>query len=309
LLALDLNAGDEVIMPCFTIISCSNAVIRAGALPVLVDSDPITWNMDVDQIKNKITKNTKAIMVVHIYGLPVDMDPVLDLANKYHLHVIEDNAEGIGQEYKCKPCGGFGTISIHSFYPNKHITTGEGGMITTDSTLLADKCRSYRNLCFQPNNRFVHEEMGFNYRMTNMQAAVGLAQLEQLSETIKKKRLIGEKYNQLLLNVPHIQLPLPQDRGSSNIYWVYGVVLKDSCPYGVSDIRSLLLKEGVDSRPFFWGLHEQPVYKNMGLFIGEKYPITEKISRRGFYLPSGVAMTDKQIDKSAEELRRILLDV
>jgi perosamine synthetase len=192
--ALGIGKGDEVIMPTFTIISCAAAIIRAGAKPVLVDCDPLTWNMDVDLIEARITSKTKAIMVVHIYGLPVDMDPVLALAEKSGLMIIEDAAEAHGLFYRSrgqksedrgqwaeggsqraegKPCGSFGDISTFSFYPNKHITTGEGGMIVTDNEELAERCRSLGNLCFQPQKRFVHEELGWNFRFTNLQAAVG----------------------------------------------------------------------------------------------------------------------------------------
>ena len=179
--------GDEIIMPTFTIISCASAIIRAGAKPVLVDSDPATWNMNTTQIEKKITPRTKAIMVVHIYGLPVDMSPVLDLAKKYKLKIIEDAAEMIGQTYNKKQCGSFGDISTFSFYPNKHITTGEGGMVVTNNKKVAAQCYSLRNLCFQPKKRYIHKQLGYNYRMTNLQAAVGLAQLEQLETFLEKK--------------------------------------------------------------------------------------------------------------------------
>ena len=198
--ALGLEPGDEIIMPSFTIISCAAAIIRCGCVPVLVDSDPITWNMDVAKLKEKIkneieikkNKKLKAIMVVHIYGLPVDMDPVLELAATYGLKVIEDAAEMHGQTYRGRPCGSFGDLSIFSFYPNKHITTGEGGMVLTDDDGLAERCRSLRNLCFQPQKRFVHEELGYNFRMTNLQAALGIAQLERLAEFVARKRHMGQ---------------------------------------------------------------------------------------------------------------------
>ena len=205
LASLGLNEGDQVIMPTFTIISPAAAVIRAGATPVLVDSDPVTWNMDVSQVESKITPHTKAIIIVHIYGLPVDTQPLLDIAKRYDLKIIEDAAEMHGQTYNGKPCGSFGDISTFSFYCNKLITTGEGGMILTDDEGLAEKCRSYRNLCFQSEKRFVHKELGWNYRMTNMQAALGLAQLEKMDEFIKIKRRMGERYTSLLKNIAGCQ--------------------------------------------------------------------------------------------------------
>jgi perosamine synthetase len=203
--ALGISKGDEVIMPTFTIISCVAPIIRAGAIPVFVDVDPVTWNMCVEDIEKKITTKTKAIMVVHIYGLPVNMDIVLDVAAKYDLKVIEDAAEVIGQTYKERNCGSFGDISTFSFYPNKHITTGEGGMILTDDLNLANKCRELRNLSFIPPRRFIHEELGWNFRMTNLQAALGVAQLERLDEFVEKKRQIGYWYNELLKDIPGIQ--------------------------------------------------------------------------------------------------------
>ena len=190
--ALDLQKGDEVILPTFTIISCVAPLIRIGAVPVFVDADPLTWNMDTSQIEDKITSRTKAIMAVHIYGLPVDMDHLLGLADKYGLKVIEDAAEAHGLQYKGKICGSFGDVSTFSFYPNKLITTGEGGIIVTNNNAIADKCRSLRNLCFQSKKRFFHEELGWNFRMTNIQAALGLAQIERLDEFIKKKEAWAE---------------------------------------------------------------------------------------------------------------------
>ena len=304
--ALDLAAGDEVILPTFTIISCAAAVVRAGAKPVLVDSDPRSWNMRVDQIAERITPRTKAIMVVHIYGLPVDIDPVLQLAATHGIKVIEDAAEMIGATYKERPCGGFGDISIFSFYPNKHVTTGEGGIIVTDDGVLAERCRSLRNLCFQPRRRFVHEELGWNFRMSNLQAAVGVAQLERLDEAVARKRRMGNRYTALLGNVSGIQLPLSNSDGSKNIFWVYGVVLKDKISFEADEAMRRLAEYGIQTRPFFWPMHEQPVFRKMGLFKGEEYPVAERLARRGFYIPSGLALTDDQIDRVVNSIREIL---
>ena len=229
--ALGLGPGDEVIMPAFTIISCAAPVVRAGATPVLVDSDPFTWNMDVGQIAAKLTPRTKAIMAVHIYGLPVEMEPLLALAEKYGLQIIEDAAQMHGQTYRGRACGSFGAISTFSFYPNKLITTGEGGMVLTDDDRLAERCRSLRNLCFQPQKRFVHEELGWNFRMTNLQAAVGLAQLEQLDEFVSRKRRMGRRYAELLADTTALQVPVAKTNYAENIYWVYGLVLSDDLPF------------------------------------------------------------------------------
>jgi len=304
--ALNIGSGDEVILPTFTIISCASAIIRAGAVPVVVDCDPYTWNMDVNQIKDKITSKTKAIMVVHIYGLPVDMEPVLDLANKYGLKIIEDAAEAHGLDYNGKPCGSFGDISTFSFYPNKLVTTGEGGMIVTNDEDLAERCRLLRNLYFQTEKRFVHEELGWNLRMSNIQAALGVAQLERLDEFIAIKRRIGKLYTEMLENIPGLQLPIPYTSYAKNIYWVYGVVLKDEVPFGAEEAMRRLREHGIGTRPFFWPMHEQPVFKKKGLFNQETYPVSEKLARRSFYIPSGLALTVDQIYIVSEKVKEIL---
>jgi perosamine synthetase len=304
--ALEIGGGDEVILPTFTIISCAAAIVRAGAVPVVVDADPVTWNMDVSQIEAKITPRTKAIMVVHIYGLPVDMDPISNLAAKYGLSVIEDAAEMLGQTYRARPCGGFGNISTFSFYPNKHLTTGEGGMVVTDDPHLAARCQSLRNLCFQPQQRFIHAELGWNLRMSNLQAALGVAQLERLDEFVPRKRAMGKRYTELLANLPGIELPLAQTDYAENIYWVYGIVLSDEVPFDAKVAMQKLAENRIGTRPFFWCMHEQPVLQNMGLFEGESCPVAERLARRGFYLPSGLALTEVQIDRVTMALKEIL---
>jgi perosamine synthetase len=293
-------------MPTFTIVSCAAAIVRAGAVPVLVDCESDTWNMDVTSIESRITARTKAIMTVHIYGLPVDMDPLISIARKHGLKVIEDAAEMHGQTYKDKPCGSFGDISIFSFYPNKHITTGEGGMILTNDAALAEKCRSLRNLYFKQEQRFVHDELGWNLRMTNMQAALGVAQLEQLGRFVEIKRSMGRRYTEMLADLPGVQLPLTSSEFADNIYWVYGIVLDESVPFDASEIMTRLGKMGVGTRPFFWPMHEQPVFRKMGLFEGETYPVAERLARRGFYLPSGMALTNEQAEQSSDALRELL---
>ena len=304
--ALELRPGDEVIMPAFTIISCAAAIVRRGCIPVLVDSDPVTWNMDVARIEAKITSRTKAIMVVHIYGLPVDMDPVIAIARKHGLKIIEDAAQMHGQTYKGRPCGGFGDISVFSFYPNKHITAGEGGMALTDDARLAERSRSLRNLCFKKEKRFLHDELGYNFRMTNMQAAVGLAQLERLDEFAARKRRMGRHYTTLLSPVPGLQLPVERTDYAENIYWVYGIVLKDGVASDAEKVMSRLSELRVGTRPFFWPMHEQPVFHAMGLFAGESYPVAERLARRGFYLPSGMALKDGQLEQVASAVREVM---
>lgn len=303
--ALGIGPSDEVILPTFTIVSCVLQIVRSGATPVLVDSDPLTWNMDVSQIEAKITPRTKAIMVVHIYGLPVDMDPVLALCQRYGLKLIEDAAEMIGQTYRGKPCGSFGDISTVSFYPNKHITTGEGGMILTDDDDLAEQCRELRNLCFKPGKRFVHERLGWNLRMTNLQAALGVAQLERLNESLEKKRWIGRRYNELLADLPGVRLPLESTDYSENIYWVFGLILNDSMEFDAEEAMSCLATLGVGCRPFFYPMHQQPVLRQMGFFEGQSYSVAERMYQRGFYVPSGLALTEGQIVRVAEALKQV----
>jgi perosamine synthetase len=301
--ALGIGKGDEVIMPAFTIISPAQSVVTAGAIPVLVDSDPITWNMDVTQIEAKITDKTKAILVVHIYGLPVDMDPVLELCQKYNLKLIEDAAEMHGQTYKGKMCGSFGDISIFSFYPNKHITTGEGGMLVCNDENIAEQCKKLRNLAFEPKGRrFIHNEIGWNYRMTNLQAALGVAQLEKMDYHIQRKREIGKQYHQYLKDIVGFQLPLQETVYAENIYWVFGLVANNEKEQEA--IVKKLADAKIGTRPFFWCMHEQPVFKKMGLFENESYPVAEKLARNGFYIPSGLGLTNGEIAIVSEVLLR-----
>jgi len=304
--ALGITQGDEVIMPTFTIISCAMAVTKLGAIPVLVDSDIDNWNMKVDEIEKNITSKTKAIMMVHIYGLPVMVDKVLELAKKYNLKVIEDAAEMHGQTYNGLPCGSFGDISTFSFYPNKHVTTGEGGMVVTDDENLAQRCRMVRNLCFRKDIRYVHDEISDNYRFTNLQAAVGLAQLERLDEFIQKKRDMGKYYTEKLQGVKGIQLPIEKTSYADNIYWVYGILLKEEIKVDNRQIQKLLASEGIGTRTFFWCMHEQPVYQNMGLDMGKEYLNAEYMARKGFYIPSGLALTKEQMDKVVEGIINVM---
>lgn len=304
--ALKIGAGDEIILPTFTIISCAASIVRAGATPVVVDCDPRTWNMDVSQIERKITPKTKAILVVHIYGLPVDMDPVIQLAEKHGLSIIEDAAEAHGQTYHHRPCGSFGALSTFSFYPNKNITTGEGGMVVTDDEQLAERCRSLRNLCFQKQQRFIHEEWGWNYRMSNIQAALGLAQMERLEQFVQRKCHIGQYYHELLKDVDGIQLPLMKTNYAENVYWVYGIVLKEEVQFDAKEAMRRLAEYKIGTRPFFWPMHEQPVMKKMGFLQNESCPVAERIARRGFYIPTSLTLNHEQMERVSESLKAIL---
>jgi perosamine synthetase len=311
---LDLVPGDEVIMPTFTIISCALAIVEKGAVPVLVDSDPKTWCMDVSQIEARITPRTRAIMPVHIYGHPVDMDPVQSIANDHNLTIIEDAAEVHGAQYlsgrlgdnpEWKRCGGLGAISTFSFYANKLITTGEGGMVLTSDEGYAEKARGLRNLCFRPERRFYHTELGFNYRLTNIQAAIGVAQILRMDEIIAKKRWMGQSYTERLKDIPGLQLPV-EEPWAKQVYWMYAVVLDESIGFNAEEFARRLMDQGIQTRPFFLGMHEQPVFLDRGLFAGEKYPVAERIARQGLYLPSGLALSEDQLDQVCRAVRKVL---
>ncbi|MDB2332736.1 DegT/DnrJ/EryC1/StrS family aminotransferase [Amylibacter sp.] len=305
--ALSIGPGDEVILPTFTIISCVAEIVRRGAIPVLIDADTYTWNMNVNLIEEKITSRTKAIMAVHIYGLPVDMDPVLEIAKKYNLFVIEDAAEMHGQKYNDIPCGKFGDVSIFSFYSNKHVTTGEGGMVLTDDDNLAESLRGLRNLCFNSEKRFIHERIGWNLRMTNMQAAIGLAQLERLDEFTIRKREMGRLYSELLGDLDQVQLPIKKTIYSENIYWVYGMLIKQNSKLNVSQIMAELSENKIGTRPFFYPIHQQPVLIKRGYFKSVSLPISENLYKQGFYIPSGMSLQRDDIIRVAETLRKIIL--
>jgi len=310
---LDLQPGDEIIMPSFTIISCALAAVYNGAVPVLIDSDPATWCMDVTQIEKKISERTRAIMPVHIYGHPVDMDPILELARARGLAVIEDAAEAHGAEYLSgrdanpvwRRCGGLGTLSCFSFYANKLVTTGEGGMVVTDDAGLNDKVRSLRNLCFRPERRFYHLEMGFNFRLTNLQAALGLAQIERIDDIVARKRWMGEEYTRRLKGLRGLQLPV-EECWARNVYWMYGTVVLEETGMDATALAQRLKRSGIETRPFFLGMHEQPVLHQRGLFVDERYPVAERLGRQGLYLPSGLALTEEQLSRVCTVLHEVL---
>jgi perosamine synthetase len=311
---LDLEPGDEVILPSFTIISCAQAVVYNGGTPVLVDSDPRTWCMDVNQVEDRITPRTRAIMPVHIYGHPVDMDPIIRLAERHGLRIIEDAAEAHGGLYLAdrgganeswRRCGGLGDISTFSFYANKLVTTGEGGMLLTQEPDLAERARALRNLCFRRDRRFYHTELGNNYRLTNIQAAIGLAQVGRIERTIERKRRMGQAYARKLGALSGFQLPV-EESWAKQVYWMYGMVLDEATGIDATEMARRLADRGVETRPFFLGMHEQPVFRRMGLFENATYPVAERLARQGLYLPSGVALTDEQIDEVCHAVEEAL---
>ncbi len=307
LYGVGVGPGDEVLMPSFTIISCAAACLRLGARPVLADIDPLVWTMDPERLEARLTPRTKAVMPVHIYGHPVDMDPVLRLARDHGLAVVEDAAEAHGAEYHSAErgawlrCGSMGHAAATSFYANKIVTTGEGGMVLTDDPAVAERARSYRNLCFQPGARFLHEELGYNFRMTNLQAAVGLAQTERADEFVAIKRANAGRYRELLDAVPGVRFMEPKSWARS-VYWMYAVELDPDLGLDAAEVMARLARRGVGTRPFFRGLHAQPALRALGLFEGRRYPKTDHAYRYGFYLPSGLALTEAQIEASARAL-------
>jgi len=311
LYAVGINKGDEIIMPSFNIISSAIAAIRLGVIPVLVDIDSEDWNMDVNEIEKKITAKTKAILTVDIYGSPVDYDKIIELAEKYNLIIIEDFAEAQGGEYFSKKqnkwlkCGNIGHISATSFYANKIITTGEGGMVFTNNNLYAERARSYRNLCFINGNRFYHEELGYNFRMSNLQAAVGLAQFEQMQNFISIKIKNGNLYRKKFNSIREIKFH-PVKHYSKCVYWMYSVELSPEIGITADEMMKLLNKKNIDTRPFFKGLHIQPVLLDQGYFSNEKYPKTDHASKYGFYIPSGITLTEEEINIVVETITNIL---
>lgn len=318
--AIGIKQGDEIIMPTFTIISCALAVINYGGVPVFIDSEPETWNIDVNKIEREITKKTKAIMVVHIYGHPCDMDAILKIAKKYKLLVVEDAAEAHGAGYqtshsvpcnrsaikKYKKCGSFGDISCFSFYGNKIINCGEGGMVLTNNKKYAERAKFLRNLGFIKKKRFYHTELARNYRMTSLQAAVGVAQLKNIKKLIEIKRSNARKYTRLLKNIRGLKLPVEKD-WAKNVYWMYGTVLDKSTGFSADSFAKKLLQKGIQTRPFFYPLHLQPLWKRINVKMKKSTcPIAEEIAKQGLYLPSGLALKEEQIKKVCNTIKSLL---
>ena len=293
--SLGLGKGHEIIVPSFTIISNANAILKSFAKVVLVDSDPITWNIDINDIKKKISSKTKAIMLPHIYGFPNDMKRIISICKKHKLYLIEDAAEMIGQNYFNVPCGSFGDISIFSFYANKHITTGEGGAILTNNKKLNEKIKELRNLNFGKINRYNHTDLSWNYRFTNIQAALGLSQLKRIRNIVKRKREIGKFYYNHFKENKYMQIQPYKLKYATNIYWVFGIVLKNKFKNRKTEILKKLLNKNIDTRSFFWPMHKQTIFKKMGLFKKESYPVAENLAKNGFYLPSGLGLSNKQL--------------
>jgi perosamine synthetase len=298
--ALGLGPGDEVIIPTHTMIATAYAVSYTGARPVLVDSERRTWNMDLDQVAAKVTPRTKAICVVHTYGHPVDMDVVGEIARRHNLYVVEDAAEAHGALYKGRPCGSLGDAAAFSFYANKIITTGEGGMVTSNDPELAETVRTLRDHAFSKERHFWHKYIGYSFRLTNMQAAVGLAQTEQMDKFVTWRRDNAALYTSLLSDVPGLTTPV-EEPWAQNVYWMYGVLVEDEFGITRDELRRRLAAQGIETRTFFIPMHLQPIY--YADYKGERYPVAEDLCRRGLYLPSASALTKREIERVVQAVK------
>lgn len=308
LMALGIGKGDEVIVPDFTMIASAFSVCYTGAMPVFVDAESETWNIDTAKIEEKITPRTKAIMVVHIYGHPTDMKPIYKLKEKYGIKIIEDAAEVHGAEYDGKRCGNLGDIATFSFFANKIATTGEGGMVVTNDDDLATRCRYFKNLCFPvdgPRN-YMHNDIGFNYRMSNLHAAIGLAQVERLDDYVRMRRNVHLMYKEYLKDLPGIRLQ-PEKPNVKNVYWMNGIVIDEQVVMMSRDQFSARLKDfGIDTRLFFVGMHRQKSLIDYGCDASGSYAVTDWLANNGLYLPSGSGITENQVHRISVAIKEII---
>ncbi len=296
--------NSEIIIPSFNIISAAQSCIYNNLKPVFVDAEETTWNIDTTKIEEVITKKTKAIVIVHIYGLPSDVSPILEIANKYNLKIIEDAAQAHGQTYNGKKCGSFGDIATFSFFTNKHVSSGEGGIVLSSSEEIINNVNYFKNLCFTK-EKFIHNDLGWNMRMSNLQAAVACAQLEKIENTINKKKEIGSKYHQLLKEIP-AKLSCERMPYAENHYWVFGIVINEDVKLSAKQVREKLLEENIETRPFFYPMHKQPVLERLGILDKIKRPVSEKLYVKGFYIPTGLNLTDSKLEYISEKIKKIL---
>ncbi|MBI4039378.1 DegT/DnrJ/EryC1/StrS family aminotransferase [Candidatus Daviesbacteria bacterium] len=301
LVACDVGPGDEVIVPSMTFVATANAVVYTGAKPVLIDSEPDTWNIDPEKIKEKITRRTRAIIPVHLYGHPADMGPILSIARKYGLTVIEDAAEAHGAMYKQKMVGSLSDMACFSFFGNKIITTGEGGMLITNNKALAEKAKMLRDHGVSKKRRYYHPHLGYNYRMTNLQAALGLAQLAKIDKIIAAKRQLAQKYQQFLSPVAHKLVLHPEAKWAKNVFWMYSVLVKPRKNITRDRLAKYLKRAGIDSRPFFFPIHKLARYK-----VDERLPVADFLASAGLNLPSSVNLTEEQIKYISHKIIQFL---
>ncbi len=293
LASLGIERSDEVVIPSLTMIATANAVTYTGAKIALVDSEEECWNIDANKIEEEITEKTKAIIPVHTYGHPADMDPILEVAEKHGLFVVEDAAEAHGAEYKGRKAGGIGDVGCFSFYANKIITTGEGGMLVTDDEDLAERAKALRAHAFSEDKHFWHRAIGFNYRMSSLQAAVGVAQLEKIEEFVERRRKNAMLYNSYLEEIDGVVIP-PEANWAKNVYWMYSILIKDEFGMGRDELMKVLEKDGIETRTFFYPVNIQPIYKDR--FPGQRFPVAEALSKTGMNLPSGTTLNEGEIE-------------
>lgn len=299
--AAGIGLGDEVLISACTNIATALAVYRAGAIPVPVDSEALTWNLDLSKIEELITPRTKAILPVHIYGHPVDMDALMGIAERHSMIVIEDCAESHGATVRGRMTGTFGAMGCFSFYANKIITTGEGGMVVTNDDALAERVRLLRNLAFMT-PRFHHEIAGYNFRMTGLQAALGVAQLPKIERIIGGKRRVAAAYNELLSDIPGLQLP-HEASWARNVYWMYCVVVRPEFGINRDELTRVLREDGIDTRTFFCPMGQQPFLRAQPGFRNVPCPVADYLWERGLYLPSSVSLTHETIARVADCIR------
>jgi perosamine synthetase len=302
LIALDIGPGDEVIVPAFSYIATANAIKYTGARPVFIEADASTWNLDLHQVECKITSHTKAIIVVHTYGHPVDMDALEAIITKYSLWIIDDASEAHGTKYKGRQAGSLGHVGCFSFYGNKLITTGEGGMLVTESTHIAEKVRLLRNQSSE-GNKYWHSRIGFSYRMSNLQAALGLAQVERIAQLITARCTVFHLYDELLKDTPGITLYV-EPGWSQGVCWLYSLLLEDEFGSSRDELIDYLAKNGIESKPFFHSIPSLPPYSD-----GQTYPIAEHLSCRGINLPTSGKLQPQQIEYIVRVLRQAPFDI
>ena len=301
---INLQEGDEVIIPNFTIISPALSIIRLGGIPVPIDCDLYNWNMNINQIEKNISKKTKAIIATHIYGYPIQIDKIKKICKKHSIVLIEDAAEMLGHKYKGKRCGSFGDLSIFSLYSNKHITTGEGGMLLTSISKYKNKIFDYKNLCFGNKHRFNHYDIGWNYRYTNLQASLGINQIKRIDKIVKKKISIGKKYYNHLKDCKGIYIQKPKLDNIENVYWVVGILILNK-KITAMKFRKELKKLKIETREFFWPMNKQDAFKKKHLKLVSNYKNSEYLSKYGFYLPSGLDTSDKDINYICQSIKKI----
>ena len=305
--SLDLKKHHEVIIPNFTIISNALAVIKQNLKIKLIDCNINDWNMDLTKIIKNINKNTKVIIATHIYNFPLRIDALRKICKKKKITLIEDAAEVLGQKLNNKKCGSFGDISTFSFYANKQITTGEGGMITTNDKKLYDKMSSLKNLSFGKVDRFNHDDIGWNYRMTNLQASLGLSQLKRIKKIVSLRHKVGLRYYNNLKNNKNIFIPPPKQKSSKNIYWVIAILITNKkLKLDAKKVISILKKQGIGARPFFWPMHKQTILNKLRLIKSKNFPNSEIISKYGFYVPSSLSLKNSEIDYISNKINSII---